>query len=266
MNSITRIPSTVPAQSDLFGSSEAEFSIDESFRSARRFDLDAHSWIEIVPGWISGASQLYEQLRNSVPWLEHDRRMFNQVFREPRMTAVYKHVADVPDARLLQAVRALSRHYGVEYDGLWMNLYRNGQDSTGWHRDHGSCRKLDCIVPVLTLGTIRRFLIKPIKGGRSMTFKPSSGDLMVMGGRAGALRAQGTGNRGHADQRQLHELGAGREGLAREAAEVWRHDASRHEDNPHGYSSGPSARGCRLTAAHWCGVDPVVPDKASHCG
>lgn len=184
MNSITRIPSTVPAQSDLFGSSAAEFSIDESFGSARRFDLDAHSWIDIVPGWISGASLLYEQLRNSVPWLEHDRRMFNQVFREPRMTAVYKHVADVPDARLLEAVRALSRHYGVEYDGMWMNLYRNGQDSTGWHRDHGSCRKLDCIVPVLTLGTIRRFLIKPIKGGRSMTFKPSSGDLVVMGGRA----------------------------------------------------------------------------------
>ena len=133
---------------------------------------------------MSGASLLYEQMRGSVPWAEHDRRMFNKIFREPRMTATYRRLADVPEQSLLQVVRALSSHYGVVYDGLWMNLYRNGQDSTGWHRDHRSCRKQECIVPVLTLGTTRRFLIKPIKGGSSMAFKPSSGDLVVMGGRS----------------------------------------------------------------------------------
>jgi len=41
----------------------------------------------------------------------------------------------------------------------------------------------ECIVPVLTLGATRRFLIKPRDGGRSITFKPRSGDLIVMGGR-----------------------------------------------------------------------------------
>ncbi|WP_296554672.1 alpha-ketoglutarate-dependent dioxygenase AlkB [Pigmentiphaga sp.] len=173
----------IHAQGDLFESG-ARFSIDTSFETARRFALDDHSWIEIVPGWMSGASLLYEQMRSRVPWLEHDRRLFNKVFREPRMTATYPDLADVPEQGLLQAVRALSSHYGVTYDGLWMNLYRNGQDSTGWHRDHRSCRKSECIVPVLTLGTTRRFLIRPIKGGSSMTFKPSSGDLVVMGGRS----------------------------------------------------------------------------------
>ncbi|WP_431822361.1 alpha-ketoglutarate-dependent dioxygenase AlkB [Burkholderia sp. F1] len=177
-------PNPMHAQSELFGSSNAHFTIDASFRTARRFALDAHSWVEVVPGWISGASVLYEQLRNNVPWCEHDRRIFNKVVREPRMTAVYQNIGDVPEQTLLQAVHALSSHYGVAYDGLWMNLYRNGQDSTGWHRDHRSCRKLDCIVPVLTLGTTRRFLIKPIKGGRSIAFKPSAGDLVVMGGRS----------------------------------------------------------------------------------
>ncbi|WP_052391857.1 alpha-ketoglutarate-dependent dioxygenase AlkB [Paraburkholderia bannensis] len=184
MNTLTEPLNAIHAQSDLFGESETRFSIDTTFQTAKRFALDAHSWVDIVPGWISGASLLYEQMRNSVPWLEHDRRMFNKVFREPRMTAAYQDLGAVPQQGLLQAVRALSSHYGVVYDGLWMNLYRNGQDSTGWHRDHRSCRKLECIVPVLTLGTTRRFLIKPIKGGSSMTFKPSSGDLVVMGGRS----------------------------------------------------------------------------------
>jgi dihydrofolate reductase len=30
---------------------------------------------------------------------------------------------------------ALSRRYATAYDGLWLNLYRDGRDSTGWHRD-----------------------------------------------------------------------------------------------------------------------------------
>jgi alkylated DNA repair dioxygenase AlkB len=84
----------------------------------------------------------------------------------------------------LDAVNALSEHYGVVYDSLWLNLYRDGQDSTGWHRDRFSCRRPECIVPVLTLGATRRFLIKPRAGGNSVAFKPGSGDLVVMGGRS----------------------------------------------------------------------------------
>jgi alkylated DNA repair dioxygenase AlkB len=80
--------------------------------------------------------------------------------------------------------QALSDYYGVEYDSLWLNLYRGGQDSTGWHRDRFSCRRAECIVPVLTLGASRRFLIKPRDGGASKVFKPNSGDLIVMGGHA----------------------------------------------------------------------------------
>jgi len=64
-----------------------------------------------------------------------------------------------------------------------LNLYRDGSDSTGWHRDRFSCRQPECIVPVLTLGVTRRFLIKPRQGGASVGFSPASGDLVVMGGR-----------------------------------------------------------------------------------
>ena len=193
MSSLPHTPNLLHAQSELFGSTDTDFVIDTSFRTAKRVELDEHSWVEIVPGWASGASLLFEQMRNSVPWCEHERRMFNKIFREPRMTAVYQDLRDVVEQGLLQAVSALSSHYGVVYDGLWMNLYRDGQDSTGWHRDHRSCRKQVCIVPVLTLGTSRRFLVKPAEGGRSITFKPSSGDLVVMGGglnRIGCIASQ----------------------------------------------------------------------------
>jgi alkylated DNA repair dioxygenase AlkB len=169
---------------DLFASETFELAIDSSFATAKRVALDAHSWIETVPGWISGSHLLSDRLITAVPWEQHDRRIFEQTFREPRLTAEYKTLRDVPEKALIEAARALSEHYGVVYDNLWLNLYRDGQDSTGWHRDRFSCQRPDCIVPVLTLGATRRFLIKPRAGGRSIAFKPGSGDLIVMGGRA----------------------------------------------------------------------------------
>jgi len=171
-------------QEDFFIRAAPVISIDTSFSTAKRAALDTHSWVEVVPGWMSGSDLLFENMRKAVPWREHDRKMFNRVFREPRMTAEFGSLSDIQEGALLEAVQALSNHYGVVYDSLWMNLYRNGQDSTGWHRDHFSCRRPECIVPVLTLGTPRRFLIKPRNAGRSIVFKPGSGDLIVMGGRS----------------------------------------------------------------------------------
>jgi len=89
----------------------------------------------------------------------------------------------VPVPALLDVASALSTHYRVGYDSVWLNLYRDGNDSTGWHRDRFSCRRQECIVPVLTLGATRRFLLKPRYGGTSIAFSPRSGDLIVMGGR-----------------------------------------------------------------------------------
>jgi alkylated DNA repair dioxygenase AlkB len=175
---------TVPAQEDLFASEASSVEIDTSFATAKRVAIDAHSWVEVVPGWMSGSRIVLERLTTAVPWRQHDRRLFDQTFREPRLTAEYRNLRNVPEKALLNAVHALSQHYGVVYDNLWLNFYRDGQDSTGWHRDRFSCRRPECIVPVLTLGATRRFLIKPREGGPSLAFKPGTGDLIVMGGRS----------------------------------------------------------------------------------
>lgn len=172
------------AQEDLFATEASSISLDRAFTTANRIAIDDHSWVEVVPGWMSGSRLLLERLATAVPWRQHDRRLFEMTVREPRMTAEYRHLRNVPEKTLTDAAHALSQHYGVVYDSLWLNLYRDGQDSTGWHRDRFSCRRPECIVPVLTLGATRRFLIKPRAGGASIAFKPGSGDLVVMGGRS----------------------------------------------------------------------------------
>ena len=71
----------------------------------------------------------------------------------------------------------------MPYDGLRINLYRDHRDSTGWHGDRPTCKRDECIVPVLGLGAARRFLLKPRDGGHSIALAPASGDLAAMGGR-----------------------------------------------------------------------------------
>jgi alkylated DNA repair dioxygenase AlkB len=172
---------STPAQANLF-TSRGAIAADASFATAKRTALDAHSWVEVVPFWLSGADALFERLSAEVPWKEHYRRLFDRTFLEPRLTAEYRRVQDAPPP-LAALADVLSQHYRVRYDSLWLNLYRDGRDSTGWHRDRFSCRQPECIVPVLTLGATRRFLIKPRQGGPSVGFSPGSGDLVVMGGR-----------------------------------------------------------------------------------
>jgi len=148
----------------------------------RRVALDATSWIELVPGWLPDPEALFAELRDGARWEQRDRRMYEKTVTEPRLTAEIGDVATAPSA-LREAVARLATQYGVSYDSLWLNFYRDGQDSTAWHGDRISCRRDDCVVPVLTLGATRRFLIKPRTGGSSLALWPAAGDLVVMGGR-----------------------------------------------------------------------------------
>ena len=153
------------------------------FRHTFRTALDAASWVELVSGWLPASRELFDVLARAVPWRQLHRELFGQRHLEPRLTAEYRDLRDAPHPAMAAAAAALSAHYGVVYDNVWLNFYRNGRDSTGWHRDRFSCRRPYCIVPVLTLGSARRFLIKPRAGGVSAVFVPRSGDLVVMGGR-----------------------------------------------------------------------------------
>ncbi len=85
---------------------------------------------------------------------------------------------------MLRTIAAtLSTHYDVQYDRLWMNLYRDHHDGTGWHADRPANKRDTAIVPVLSLGATRRFLIRPAGGGPKTVLTPAGGDLVVMGGR-----------------------------------------------------------------------------------
>ena len=118
-----------------------------SFARAVRRPLDDTSWVEVVPGWLSGGESLLIRLVASVPFEQRRRWMYHRLVDEPRLTAEYADLASTPEPLLPVLARRLSDHYGVPYDGVWINLYRNHHDSTGWHGDWPTCKRDECISP-----------------------------------------------------------------------------------------------------------------------
>jgi alkylated DNA repair dioxygenase AlkB len=157
--------------------------VDETFATAARIQLDETSWVDHVPGWLAGDDALIELLTTQAAWEQRSRWMYTQMVTEPRLTAEYPVVADAPHPVLRYLADILSEHYGRRYTRLWMNWYRDNSDGTGWHADRPANQLDEAVIPVLSLGATRRFLIRPDGGGPSQSIVVHGGDLVVMGGR-----------------------------------------------------------------------------------
>ena len=111
--------------------------VDESFRGLKRIQLDGDSWVDHCPGWMSGSDRAFEELLHNAPWSQRRRRMYDREVDEPRLTSWRRFDAQTADASqwLEDARVSLSTRYGVRFDSVGINLYRDGADSVAWHRD-----------------------------------------------------------------------------------------------------------------------------------
>ena len=77
---------------------------------------------------------------------------------------------------------ALSSHYDQEFLSVGANLYRDGRDSVAWHGDRIARNLPEAVIAIVSLGGVRKFLLRPAGGGPSVRLDLASGDLLVMGG------------------------------------------------------------------------------------
>jgi alkylated DNA repair dioxygenase AlkB len=105
--------------------------------------------------------------------------MYDRTVVEPRLTT---RVWDDPPEPLPAMAAALGRHYGTDLATVSANLYRDGRDSVAWHGDRVGRRRAEAVVAIVSLGSPRRFLLRPKGGGRSLRLMPGPGDLLVLGG------------------------------------------------------------------------------------
>jgi alkylated DNA repair dioxygenase AlkB len=134
-----------------------------------------------MPGWVQGHASLFAALRDSTKWRHERRRMYERIVDVPRLTA--RLPDDGPGHPLLSRLAtALSEHYAAHLFSTTMALYRDGRDSVAWHRDKELRDRPEALVAIVSLGEPRPFVLRPFGGGRSISYKPGWGDLLVMGG------------------------------------------------------------------------------------
>lgn len=177
-------------QASLFGGEEPSF--DPSFSTASRSQLSGASWIEYVPGWLSGSDALFDDLMDC---LEFEQRrgipMYDRLVDEPRLTSWWTEAeSDEVALPILADVRwALADRYGRHFDSIGYNLYRDQQDSVAWHGDRHRKVVTEPVVAILSVGESRPFQMRRNRddehgeeGGASLTWGLGHGDLFVMGG------------------------------------------------------------------------------------
>lgn len=154
-------------------------SFDPSFDRLERVDLGSGAWIDVLPGWLRGADVLFETVSEEAPWASRQRIMWDRLVDEPRLsTGTW---TDAPDV-VREMGAALTSRYRLDLSVVSANLYRDGRDSVAWHGDTLGRPVATTIVAIVSLGSQRRFLVRPKGGGASNRFTPSHGDLLVMGG------------------------------------------------------------------------------------
>jgi alkylated DNA repair dioxygenase AlkB len=179
----TLFPAAAALEPDLELTGGLNVAVDEQFSAATRIQLDETSWVDHVPGWLAGDGELMAALMDQAEWQQRSRWMYTRMVTEPRLTAEYPVIAEAPQPVLRYLAAVLAAHYGQPYTRLWMNWYRDNNDGTGWHADRPANKLDEAVIPVLSLGASRRFLIRAAGGGPSTTITTHGGDLVVMGGR-----------------------------------------------------------------------------------
>ena len=157
--------------------------------TVRRTALAYGAWVDVRPGWLSGAAELFDRLVSAVPWRAERRQMYDRVVDVPRLVRFYAEGEPLPDPALAEARELLSTHYadelGEPFVTAGMCFYRDGRDSVAWHGDrHGRSSREDTMVAILSLGEPRPLALRPRGGGESLRFPVGHGDLLVMGGSA----------------------------------------------------------------------------------
>jgi alkylated DNA repair dioxygenase AlkB len=137
------------------------------------------------------ADELFATLKARTAWRQ-ERSAFGHPFprltayhADPGVTYAYSGVEheSVPWPDYLAEVRRrIEEVAGAAFNSLLLNYYRGGQDSVGWHADDEPELGPDPVVPSVSLGGVRRFVLRHNRTREKREFDLGHGSLLLMGG------------------------------------------------------------------------------------
>ena len=118
------------------------------------------------------ATAFFESLRQNTDWQQDRIKIFGKEYDQPRLTALfadnknpysYSSITMYPkpfSPALLEIKSRVEKKINQTFTSCLLNLYRNGQDSNGWHADNEKELGTNPIIASVSLGAERQFHMK----------------------------------------------------------------------------------------------------------
>ena len=106
------------------------------------------------------ADRLYNFLLKTTSWKQRERKMYDKMIPDPRLTAWHGKQGDPWNPELLLIKDKVQQNCGIVFDSVLLNLYRNGQDSVSWHSDTVPASGKHHAIASVSFGETRPFRIR----------------------------------------------------------------------------------------------------------
>ena len=169
----------------------------ELFSSEKQDYKLPNAQLEYYPQFLTQdeADQLFNNLKQQTTWRHDDITVFGKTYKQPRLTALYgsttkpygySNIVMQPEPftpLLLNIKEQIEKKAGHQFNIVLLNLYRDGNDSNGWHADNEKELGKDPVIASLSLGEERPFHFKhrTLKTQRHK-LKLQHGSLLIMKG------------------------------------------------------------------------------------
>jgi alkylated DNA repair dioxygenase AlkB len=137
----------------------------------------------------------FAALKSSIDWQQRSVTVYGKTYPQPRLTKWYASVpyeysglrweADsIKHPSLIDEIRLCVEHLALStFNSVLCNLYRDGQDTVGWHADDEPIFGEDPVVASVSFGATRTFQLRPNKGKSKdiVSYELTDGSVFVMG-------------------------------------------------------------------------------------
>jgi alkylated DNA repair dioxygenase AlkB len=120
----------------------------------------------------TNAEYYFKILKKTVNWQQDDITLFGKTYKQPRLTSLYANNSQpysysnitmqptIFTSELQQIKSDIEQEVEHQFTSVLLNLYRNGNDSNGWHADNEKALGKNPVIASLSFGETRPFHFK----------------------------------------------------------------------------------------------------------
>ena len=155
-------------------------------------DGELRYWDDFLPP--DAAAHLFIHLRSELSWGSEQYKIYGKWVTAPRLVCWYgdgganyrysgiDHFPKPWIPALIEIKQKIESNIPATFNSMLGNLYRDGNDSMGWHADKEKELGLSPLIASLSLGATRMFKIRHNRNKRTLDIPLNAGSLLIMAG------------------------------------------------------------------------------------